>query len=303
MATAETAPQAVGFNINATNHSSLGERVACKFAGICKTPGHQWITQHGVLICEETQGLADYFDVEKVFPLVTPRNLIAGVIWNDVPTSESDETGIYVPDPIPPADAVRFGLQPRFAYNPPHHLLMKMGRLSLLPSMFYKNDIMWKSRFANEVQHWHSMSTNYGEHIPPEETVRRIVKSATEWMEMAMARKNIFYLGHVCHMCQDSYSAAHTNRRSANEGYAIVAFYRYSVQDEKKHSHADDDLHSERARQAQIVTAEILTIFRSYLFSVMRVRDPARENELRDAAQAKLSLLLHGHVYRLYKPT
>jgi hypothetical protein len=70
------------------------------------------------------------------------------------------------------------------------------------------------------------------------EIVEKIIAQAKIWYTSALNSKDkgLFYIGKLVHMCQDSFSTAHTQRNSQNE---ILNFQYYGNQDSKKHSKAE----------------------------------------------------------------
>jgi hypothetical protein len=65
----------------------------------------------------------------------------------------------------------------------------------------------------------------------------KIVGQATEWYQQAQTEGNIFHVGKLLHMIQDSYSQSHVVRNTLGD---VVVFQSYQDQDAHAHGTADE---------------------------------------------------------------
>lgn len=104
----------------------------------------------------------------------------------------------------------------------------------LINGDLYKKGTITNDSHYGQNQFWHSMA-------PPGklkngEVLDKIVNQAVQWYEQAQKEENIFHVGKVLHIVQDSFSEAHTMRTTNGK---IVTFQSYDKQDPNKHEKAD----------------------------------------------------------------
>jgi hypothetical protein len=123
-----------------------------------------------------------------------------GVEWNDAPSSEPDET------------------------NYP----------GLLKDMHTPGTLINDSHYGSK-QFWHSMAPSDRDYTNGE-VLDKIITQAKDWYQQARDQNDVFHIGKILHMVQDSYSESHVIRNSNGE---IVSFESYSEQDSHEHGIAD----------------------------------------------------------------
>lgn len=141
-------------------------------------------------------------EAAKLAKVPYTKALEKGVEWPDVPSKEAGETNYW-------------GLTPLFG------------------SMHKKGTITHDSHYGKN-QFWHSMTPSDKSYTNGE-VLDKIVAQAKDWYALAQKEKNIFHVGKILHMVQDSYSESHTIRQNGK----IVTFQRYDQQDAAKHGNAD----------------------------------------------------------------
>ncbi len=104
----------------------------------------------------------------------------------------------------------------------------------LINGDLHKKGTITNNSHYGQNQFWHSMT-------PPGDfkngdVLDKIVHQAVQWYEQAQKEKNIFHVGKILHIVQDSYSEAHTIRSKDGK---IVTFQSYDKQDPNKHEKAD----------------------------------------------------------------
>jgi hypothetical protein len=96
-------------------------------------------------------------------------------------------------------------------------------------------------------QFWHSMAPSDAQYTNGQ-VLDKIIGQAVAWYGVGKSENNEFYLGHILHMVQDSYSPAHVVR---DENEAVVSFQAYDKQDHSKHKHGEAKEWVEVGRDSQ----------------------------------------------------
>ncbi len=129
---------------------------------------------------------------------------------------------------------------------------------------------LYDSHYGNK-QHWHSMVPVDGKQHSNKGVRDLIVEQAVNWYEQAQNTNNIFHLGKVLHMVQDSYSASHVVR---DDNGGVKLFQSYNKQDAGKHAGADKLPHFlgswqevAGAKPALQATAKILEMYKNQVAS------------------------------------
>ncbi len=227
-----------------------------------KNQVHQRITELGVQQLEASQGGKDYFQllqaaVERAglsIHLLTPKRLVGGVIWNDVPSRKAEEREEAYPLSFvsrATAEAVVRGSnyrsksivqEDRFRYNPTSKMLVRLVTVFVKRKFGLESvdNVIYQSHFGDESAHWHSMAPGKVG-ITNGEVARRIRGQILTWYKKAMQKGDLFQLGHILHTYQDSFSRSHASRKPADASGVshITRFQSFASQNTEKHAGAD----------------------------------------------------------------
>jgi len=183
------------------------------------------------------------------------RLLVAGVVWNDFPVAESVTGAAYLKAVLCEAahapylgDDAAFRLQPRrdvrwalgAVYKMPKLLGLPTAPLLLAAAGVARADVELAQRMLEQRDdparsHLHFMRRAADE--PDAAVLAAAVETGAGWFADAVARADPFVLGHLVHMVEDAYSAAHTRR--GPDG-ALAEVYYYGAQSERGHSKCED---------------------------------------------------------------
>lgn len=174
------------------------------------------------------------------------QQLVAGVIWNDFPSGDGVDGVRYARETLVPitGSAAPYLSDARFRWQPSRETRWALAFVykrmpALLANVFGVGDEarraaerMLEFRAAQERTHFHFMLTRRDE--PMDDVRSRAAAAAREWYRRALLEQNVFVLGHVLHMVEDSYSAAHTKRVPPDGDLAEVYFF--GAQTDRSHS-------------------------------------------------------------------
>ena len=227
---------------------------------------HQYITQLAVEDIERKRNGRDYFTMLKnaatgaglarsttALEKLDSKRLIGGVIWNDVPSRSAEDKGAkYAITAVSERTAKsvlkskRYKGQTypstRFRFNPSNKMLARLA-VVFVKVKFGKtpiDNVMYQSHFGDDTAQWHSMAPENNK-ITVETVVSRIIKQAMDWWSKAVRNTDIFQIGHIVHMLQDSGSMSHAIRisQSAGKHSVLKAFQSFATQSPAKHANAD----------------------------------------------------------------
>jgi len=277
--------------------------ILAKVAGP-KNQVHQRITEEAVLKIES--GIKkDYFEsiqnAAKTAGLalnrdalnkLTPRRLIEGIIWNDLPSKRVAATGGKYPvtfvkrstaERIVRSRRYKTKTIPgdRFRYNPSLQMLAKLAavfaraklaKLGVVKSPV--NKIIYQSHFGDSA-HFHSMAAE-GRNQTVKDVITLIINQAIEWYRKAIRFTDIFFIANILHMIQDSYSRAHAIREPSRKGTIITKFQSFATQSPEKHAGADSmgSYENNPAKQELLSNCTYFLLrFRAYLLYCTKVKD------------------------------
>ncbi|MCT8176736.1 Ig-like domain repeat protein [Variovorax sp. CY25R-8] len=147
--------------------------------------------------------------------------------------------------------------------------------------------LTYESHYGSR-QYWHSMVPSDGSYTN-KQVLEKIVDQAKSWYQASVSEGNIFHVGKVLHMVQDSYSQSHVVRNSVDD---VIVFQSYQDQDSHQHGSADSIPKGGTWRDtpgvapATLVSANILTMYKNRA-SVEVLESYLRENVYRFVSGAE----------------
>ncbi len=184
--------------------------------------------------------------------------LIAGVIFNDFPqpnlSAATYWSAYVVPNivDIPESDSryipdKRFRKQPRWGlrlaiageYRDYPRWIARLGQASSADIALAR--AMLDYRTALSRTHFHAMKETAEDTTAA--VCERATRQAVAWMQQALEERNVFCIGKIWHMIEDSFSLAHSLRETdASEGFPygkVLEIYYFGNQSD--HSHSRDE--------------------------------------------------------------
>jgi hypothetical protein len=214
---------------------------------------HQYVTALAWAALAATPAADTLRRLAATHPRLTARDLVAGVIFNDFPADdETDAAGTYLRtlEPIAPSDApyihdAQFLWQPTRDARWAAAAVYKGVPEALLAVAGVRHETVEHARRMLALR-THESHVNYhfmraSAHEIDTDVRRRAVASAERWFREAVLLRSFFPLGHICHMVEDSFSPAHTDRDVAEttvaQPYGVVhEVYFFGNQTDQWHS-------------------------------------------------------------------
>jgi len=233
---------------------------------------HQYITSEALNYTENTWFRCnDYFQtIHQTFQCdsgISAKRLIIGILFNDAGMCCKVDYNINRILPLHTQDKLPYSgdnvvhcitnSEIQYMKNPPNYLHYVDERVRYYPCNWKDlilgmigvktgtNEAVILFSKADEFQHTHSMSMNH-RYITLQEIIDKIVEQALEWFDKAINNQDMFFIGRILHMVQDSFSEAHTNRVCSSNidnrpysKFCVIEFYQYEKQDRKNHAKLD----------------------------------------------------------------
>lgn len=241
---------------------------------------------------------------------LTARRMIAGVIWNDLPTADPLDPN-YATEKLDEGEAGRIvgeqarrlglphtakvAVEGRFAYNPSDGMLMRLiwilGKSKL--KLVSDSDPIYQSHHGIHAI-FHSMARTVDEGSPTKRSavLSAILSTAVVWFTKAVHSQDLFPLGHLLHMVQDAYAEGHVDRARDSKG-SVISFRYYGNQSSKFH-HDQDSLKAYVTGRFRARCTEVqLTLLRIY---VEALRGTVTGHEIRYYV-AELTKVLREDIY------
>jgi len=251
------------------------------------------------------------------------RTLMAGAIWPDFPlrmadTNEAVRAYQQLLEPISPSDASylsedqEFALQPGKALRYAVAAIYKGSPAWLLTLMGVSRRTiahaqqLYADRVSQPRTHYHFMLATGDQ--PTSEVCALSAKAAREWMQLALTTRNVFFVGKMWHMIEDSFSAAHTDR-DAPELSPPYGAVRRAIFFGNQNDHVHGELESfnavntkgsepwRRARWSEAPLHRVLHFFYTTLIAL--AAEPALDLDQR---LAEFDAIMRDQVFR-YVPT
>jgi hypothetical protein len=293
------ARQRVGFSITAPRGV---ERWLCELGAGGLGAVHQYLTMLAAL--QLTATLSD----------ALLEQLCLGVIWNDFPWGEEDVEPKRFRDAIIeriPAESAPYITHPSFrlqaneatrwavaaVYKNVPTLLCRAFSISE-PARQTAAAIMEQRTKPERIADYHFMNRT------ADDTIERVIAHTSavckRWYYRALAQDSFFMFGHLLHLVEDSFSAAHTLRIGANGALAYAYFF--GDQTDTSHSRAEsyDFVVQEQVRMKWCVAAvaELLQRFVADRAVLLEAAATASRAAREEAAQRMSELVVRDVLLR-----
>lgn len=238
----------IGFQIFMPSDSFIGNALSylCPHNMV-----HQRITQDAVTLWEHSFPEEIFFSGKN---FLSSKRLVEGLVWNDFPTDYGNTKhptyNLVFTSPKNLQEKMRACQKyyktnvvvsdERFSYGPSMFQMAKLGAVLILPNQLITgtNNILAKRTHSGDLSHYHAMvgSTEEERAMSVQNKRDKIIDQLCEWFMCACKYKDMFYLGHIFHTIQDSYSSGHVWREyRKGRGSVIIKFYDFSRQESSDH--------------------------------------------------------------------
>jgi len=261
---------------------------------------HQYIT------CMAVNMMNDKIDCDMYnycsVKYVCAERLIAGVLYNDagigssvkdgkISIEKTDENGYPIFDGcmVMIDDELVEKLDEKCDYlkkmnkvyrcYPSNWIEVTKAMVGILTS---KNQASYHLSMDDKFQHIHCMRRKEDGDV--KSTILEMIESAKKWYNRAVKYKDIFFIGRIFHMVQDSYSEAHTSRvtidspQTIYDKFVIKDIYCYEKQDKKQHTKFDSiDRIMSNPDRLNVVVSACCTILHYYIEEIVNGKEKNEE--------------------------